>query len=151
MRNSAAAFLMVWGILCAGVPAFGAQGERADVFGAAGIGTWGGIGGNIRMGSGLSAGGSFGFRLSRRFGLEGEYDIFRMNGDRTSYSPATPPDPPTSYKVPYKADGLQISVNCLWHFGEGRVRPYLLLGGGVQTFRQEAIAPSTQLSRLGGP
>jgi hypothetical protein len=119
----------------------GAEGDsRLDVTAIAGYGSWGGMGHNISMGSGISAGGSLGYRLTRRFWVEAEYAIFRMKGHVTHYTPPTPTRPLAEYETPYRAHGGQASANILWQASEGRTRAYLLFGAGAQTFRQQEPA-----------
>ena len=90
---------------------------RNEVFGAVGVGaTWHDEG---SLGSGLTGGGGFGYRLSRRFGLEAEVNAFRTTRD---YSPLYPP---------FQASGVHAMGNGLLYLNRGRAETYLICGAGL--------------------
>lgn len=88
------------------------------MFGAIGIGkTYDDEG---SLGSGLNAGGGFGYRLSRRFGVEADVNGFRTRRD---FSPSF---------SPFQANGVHVMGSGLLYLNRGRAQAYLLLGGGLQ-------------------
>ena len=90
---------------------------RNEVFGAVGIGAaWHDEG---SLGSGLNGGGGFGYRLSRRFGLEAEVNAFRTTRDYSSLYP------------PFQASGVHAMGNGLLYLNRGRAQTYLIFGAGL--------------------
>ena len=87
------------------------------MFGAIGIGkTYDDEG---SLGSGLNAGGGFGYRLSRRFAVEAEVNAFRTRRDFSS-----------SF-APFQANGAHVMGSGLLYLNRGRAQTYLLLGAGL--------------------
>ena len=87
------------------------------MFGAIGIGkTYDDEG---SLGSGLNAGGGFGYRLSQRFAVEAEVNGFRTRRDFSS-----------SF-APFQANGAHVMGSGLLYLSRGRAQAYLLLGGGL--------------------
>jgi len=98
-------------------PAFCEDLRRREVFGAIGIGkTYDDEG---SLGSGLNAGGGFGYRLSQRFAAEAEVNAFRTRRD---FSPSF---------APFQASGVHAMGSGLLYLGRGRAQAYLLLGAGL--------------------
>jgi len=90
---------------------------RNEVFGAVGIGqTYHDEG---SLGSGINGGGGFGYRLSRRFGLEAEVNAFRTTRDYSSLYP------------PFQASGVHVMGNGLLYLNRGRAQSYLIFGAGL--------------------
>ena len=90
---------------------------RNEVFGAVGIGqTYHDEG---SLGSGLNGGGGFGYRLSRRFGLEAEVNAFRTTREFGSLYP------------PFQASGVHAMGNGLLYLNRGRAETYLIFGAGL--------------------
>jgi opacity protein-like surface antigen len=111
--KSALAVLCLTGV----APAFCEDLVRREVFGAIGIGkTYDDEG---SLGSGLNAGGGFGYRLSQRFALEAEVNGFRTRRDFSS-----------SF-APFQANGAHVMGSGLLYLSRGRAQAYLLLGAGL--------------------
>jgi hypothetical protein len=98
-------------------PAFCEDFLKRQVFGAIGIGkTYDDEG---SLGSGLNAGGGFGYRLSQRFAVEAEVNGFRTRRDFGSSFAS------------FQANGAQVMGSGLLYLSRGRAQAYLLLGGGL--------------------
>ena len=106
--------------LCTAValPVFGADFKRSEVFGVVGVGkTYDDEG---SLGTGINGGGGFGYRLSRRFGVEAEVNVFRTRREFSSQFP------------PFEADGAHVMGSGLLYLTQGRGQAYLIFGGGLQ-------------------
>jgi len=90
---------------------------RNEIFGAVGIGAAYHDEGSL--GSGLNGGGGFGYRLSRRFGLEAEVNAFRTTRDYSSLYP------------PFQASGVHAMGSGLLYLNRGRAQTYLIFGAGL--------------------
>jgi opacity protein-like surface antigen len=90
---------------------------RNEVFGAIGMGTARHDEGSL--GSGINGGGGFGYRLSRRFGLEAEVNAFQTTRDYSSLYP------------PFQASGVHAMGNGLLYLNRGRAETYLIFGAGL--------------------
>ena len=106
--------------LCAALvlPAWSANFLRSEVFGVVGVGkTYDDEG---SLGSGINGGGGFGYRLSRRFGVEAEVNIFRMRREFGRVFQA------------FEANGAHVMGSGLLYLTQGRGQAYLIFGGGLQ-------------------
>ena len=106
-------------VLCliAAAPAFCQDFLRREVFGAVGVGkTYDDEG---SLGSGLNVAGGFGYRVSRRIGVEAEVNAFRT---RREFSAPF---------EPFRANGVHAMGSGLLYLNRGRSQAYLLLGGGL--------------------
>jgi len=110
--------LVLLAFCAAGVfPAWGADFKR-ELFGVVGVGkTYDDEG---SLGSGINGGAGFGYRLSRRFGVEAEVNLFRTRREFSSQFPA------------FEANGAQVMGSGLLYLTQGRGQVYLVFGGGLQ-------------------
>jgi hypothetical protein len=105
---------------------------RREIFGTIGAGFASDDEGSI--GRGINGGGGIGYRLTRRFGVEGEVNAFRA---RRSFGQPIPP---------FGATGAHVMGNALVHFGSPRAQFYLLGGAGLLHARNLAGVSSNGLA-----
>jgi opacity protein-like surface antigen len=94
-----------------------AQQKRVDVFGLIGVGATYDDEGSL--GRGVSGAGGIGYRLTKRFGVEGEINAFQSKRDFGQPVP------------PFQHSGAHVMANALAHFGPSRAQFYLLGGVGL--------------------
>jgi hypothetical protein len=106
-------------VLCAAVtsPAWTADFLRQEVFGVVGVGKSYDDEGSL--GSGFNGGGGFGYRLSRRWAVEAEVNVFRTRREFSSQVPA------------FQANGAHAMLSGLLYLTQGRGQAYVIFGGGL--------------------
>jgi hypothetical protein len=123
------ALLLAAGCLTAADP------PRRDVFGFVGYGkTYDDEG---SLGAGLNGGGGFGYRLTRRFGVQGDVNLFRT---RREFGAGYPD---------YTAHGALVMGNGLLHFSSSAVQPYLLFGAGLLNYTNDVDFGGAPVNRSG--
>jgi opacity protein-like surface antigen len=110
------------------VPASLAQSDapRGEVFGSIG-------GGKVyddegKIGSGVDFGGGVGYRITPKFGIEGQVNA--INFKREFFS-----------GVRFEGTAVFTTVNVLYHFSKSKVQPYVLAGYGVSHHRNRSQFP----------
>ncbi len=115
MRTEKTAAVLVW--LALGIVSASGQEYRREVFGSIGVGkTYDDEG---SLGKGLNGGGGFGYRLTQRFGVEGEVNGFAT---KRTFSPAF---------APFRASGVFVNGNGLFYLNQGRAQAFLIGGVGM--------------------
>jgi hypothetical protein len=117
------------------LPGFCGEHRKQEGFGFIGIGKNYDDEGSI--GKGLSTGGGWGYRLSSRFGMEGELNWFRNKREFGSMYP------------PFQGDGMFLMGSGLWYFTQGRVEGYLIGGAGLAHYRTKVDFSGNEVHRSG--
>jgi opacity protein-like surface antigen len=112
-----------------------AQQRRVDVFGLVGVGATYDDEGSL--GKGIAAAGGIGYRLTRRFGVEGEVNAFQSKRDFGQIVP------------PFQHSGAHVMANALVHFGPQRSQFYLLGGVGLVHVKNKTSDRSDDAFNLG--
>ena len=123
--------------LTGAAPAFCKDFLRREVFGAIGIGkTYDDEG---SLGSGLNAGGGFGYRVSQRFGVEAEVNGFRTRRDFGS-----------SF-APFQANGAHVMGSGLLYLSRGRAKRTCCWAGVCCLHVKNGFGGGPGMSRTGSP
>jgi opacity protein-like surface antigen len=112
-----------------------AQQRRVDVFGLVGVGATYDDEGSL--GKGVSGAGGIGYRLTKRFGVEGEVNAFQSKREFGSIVP------------PFQHSGAHVMGNALLHFGPQRAPFYLLGGVGLAHVKNKTTDRSDDAFNLG--
>jgi hypothetical protein len=114
----------LWLALLLAGPVFAQDYPKREVFGTIGIGkTYDDEG---SLGSGLNGSGGFGYRLTRRLGVEAEVNAFRTTREFGSQFP------------PFRASGLHVMGNGVLYLNRGKAQAYLLFGAGLAHARVQS-------------
>ena len=122
LRNTIGKIILL-GLLTGTFSAFADEPLKREVFGSIGWGLNYDDEGSI--GSGITGGGGFGYRIWQRFGVEGEVNAFRSKREFASISP------------PFRMDGVRVMGNGLLYLNRGVAQSYLLFGGGLTHVRNK--------------
>ena len=123
MLHSTILKIILLGLFAGTVSSFAEAPLPREVFGSIGWGLNYDDEGSI--GSGITGGGGFGYRLWQRLGVEGEFNAFSSRREFGSIVP------------PFHMTGVRVMGNGLLYLNRGRAQSFVLAGAGITHVRNK--------------